>query len=170
MPNVPRVGDLEKPEDLVYQRREWAFQRVGWVVMALVALAGLLGLLGHGPLSNTSATDPGGALRVEYSRFIHYGDPDQLEVHIGPGAGSKGELRLWLNSEYLAGVQVEKVTPEPERVEAGADRHTFVFRVSDVSRPTRLTLRVQAQRYGLRRAWVGLEGREPAPFWQFVYP
>ena len=38
-----RVGDLEIHQDLPFQRRSWTVQRVGWAIMALVVLAGLLG-------------------------------------------------------------------------------------------------------------------------------
>lgn len=41
MPNLKRVGDLEINQDLDYQQRAWVIQRIAWVVIALVTLAGL---------------------------------------------------------------------------------------------------------------------------------
>ncbi len=51
MTKVQRVGDLEVAQDRTFQRRSWTIQRVGWVVMLLVAAAALAGLTGSGPLS-----------------------------------------------------------------------------------------------------------------------
>src|SRR3712207_4138009 len=60
MSETTRVGDLEVAEDLTFQRREWAAQRVGWVLLALVIAAALAGLLGRGPLSTTRRESDGG--------------------------------------------------------------------------------------------------------------
>ena len=65
MPDNTRVGDLEIDQDLRFQKREWAFERASWVVMALVVLAGLLGLLGRGPMSDQTAVSGDGLVTVE---------------------------------------------------------------------------------------------------------
>ena len=39
-----RVGDPEIKQNLRFQRRMWALERIGWAVMALVVLVGLVGL------------------------------------------------------------------------------------------------------------------------------
>jgi hypothetical protein len=171
MPNIPRVGDMEVKQDLEFQRREWVAQRVGWALMALVVLAGLLGLLGSGgPLSNASAHDEDGAVRVEYERFLHRHSPTTLRAHVAAGVAEKGEVRLWLDLEYLARGELQRVTPEPARVEAGPDRHTFVFRMADADRPTTVTFHFEADRPGPLAGRVGAGDREPARFRQFVYP
>ena len=43
MAALERVGDLEIEQNLAQRRREWTIQRIGWVMMALFALAALLG-------------------------------------------------------------------------------------------------------------------------------
>jgi hypothetical protein len=48
MPDVHRVGDLELEQDVQYQQRSWAFERIGWIAMSLIAIAALLGLTGSG--------------------------------------------------------------------------------------------------------------------------
>src|SRR4051794_40698086 len=106
MSPVPRVRDLEIEQDLAYQRREWAFERVGWLLLGLLLLAALVGLLGRGPLSNTTAGDPGGPLRVEYQRFLRHRSTSTLRVHLGPNAARGNEAHLWLDREYLEGMEV----------------------------------------------------------------
>ena len=55
-------GDLELDQDLIFERRTWTVERVAWVIMALVGLAALAGLLGPGPLSETTSGEQGGPL------------------------------------------------------------------------------------------------------------
>jgi hypothetical protein len=50
--------DLDIERNHRFQRREWCLERFGWLLLALIILAGLLGLLGTGRFSRT-ATDRG---------------------------------------------------------------------------------------------------------------
>ena len=84
MADVRQVGDLEIAQDLAFQRREWTIQRVAWAVMALVALAGLLGLFGGaGPLTRAAAGN--GALRLDYARFERKHAPTELRLQVAAG-------------------------------------------------------------------------------------
>ena len=56
------AADLAIREDMRHQRLEWAVERVGWAAVALVLVAALAGLLGHGPLSRATAGEPGSRL------------------------------------------------------------------------------------------------------------
>jgi hypothetical protein len=170
---VKRVGDLEVNEDLRFQRRMWVAQRVGWIVMALVVLAALLGLLGPGLLSTSAkAGSEGTSLSVEeYERVLRYRKPTTLRLGLGEGAVTgTGEARLWLDRKYLESFQVQKVTPEPDSVEAGPDRLTYVFDVRELSEPTSVTFELQPEKMGLLRPQVGLDDGEQVSLDQFVYP
>jgi hypothetical protein len=166
---VKRVGDLEINEDLGFQRRMWAFQRVGWAVLVLVVMAALFGLLGPGLLSiSATVGSEGVALSVEeYEQVLRYRKPTTLRLGMGAGAG---EARVWLDRKYLEGFQVQKVTPEPDSVEAGPDRLTYVFDVAELSEPTSVTFDLQPQKTGLLKGRVGLDDGEQLSFSQFVYP
>ena len=54
--------ELQIEQDMGFQRTEWVVQRAGWVGMALLILAALVGLLGRGPLSAAVARAGDGAL------------------------------------------------------------------------------------------------------------
>lgn len=89
MANTQRVGDLELDQDIDFQRRSWAVQRVGWGVMALVALAALLGLFGPGPINNAITGSKEAPLWLEYKRFGRFQTSAMLlRVHLGPRAGA----------------------------------------------------------------------------------
>jgi protein-L-isoaspartate(D-aspartate) O-methyltransferase len=157
---------LEIPEDLAFQRREWAIQRVCWVVMGLLILAGLLGLLGPGPFSSTSVD--GATISVEHERFARYQTATSLIVEVRPGQAN-GELRIWLDRSYLDNVHVESIVPEPGRVELGADAHTYVFHAAPGVKATVVTFYLKPERMGRLRGRAGM-GDEAIEFQQFVYP
>lgn len=48
---------LDEGRDIAYQRREWIAQRIGWVTIALLVVAALLGLLGSVGPSATGTHD-----------------------------------------------------------------------------------------------------------------
>lgn len=81
-----RHGNLDIEEDLPFQQRTWKVERVGWILMALIALASVLGLIDKGPLSQNRKGDPS-TLEVQYNRFIHLETPAQLRVRL-PSQGS----------------------------------------------------------------------------------
>ncbi|MCA1626498.1 MAG: hypothetical protein LC742_00825 [Acidobacteria bacterium] len=170
MSGVKRIGDVEINQDLDFQRLVWTVQRVGWVVTALLIVAALLGLFGPGPLSWATAGEGGAPLRLEYNRFERYLAPTTLRVHTGAGAGREGQLRIWLDRTYLEGVQVESVTPQPDSVEAGTDRMTYVFQMPDPNGPTAITFNLLTQQIGTLRGRVGLAEGQTVTFTQFVYP
>ncbi|MGH9943441.1 MAG: hypothetical protein ACRD9R_13925 [Pyrinomonadaceae bacterium] len=170
MSDIKRVGDIEIGEDMRTQRRQWAIERIGWVLMLLVALAALAGLLGPGPLSGTSAATPDSLLQVEYNRFERRQSPVMLRVRLGPGAARGGQLRLSLNRDYVEGIQIERIEPEPDTVEAHADRYVYVFNAPDISGATSVTFRFEPNRYGRAPVRLWIEGGPQLSFRQFFYP
>lgn len=170
MVDTPRVGDLELEEDLRFQKRQWKVQRIAWVVWLLVLVAAVAGLFGSGPLSNGTAGEEGGPLWAEYQRFERHQGPSDLKVFLGPGAASGGEGRVWLGRDYLESVELESVTPPPLRVEAGADRYTYVFPVTDPQQGTAVVFRFRPEALGRHEGRIGLPGGAELKFGRFVYP
>ena len=167
---APPAKTLEVHEDAEFQRREWIFQRVGWGAMAILVFAALLGLLGQGPLSSAGVATADGAIRVEYDRFLHYHAQAELKIFVRSDIADSNELRLWVDRDFLAGIELQSVTPEPERVEAGSDRHVFVFRIADRSKLTLVTFLFEPDEIGSLTCRLGTVESEAAQFGQFVYP
>lgn len=168
MPDVPHIGGLELDQDLEFQQASWTVQRVGWAIMALVIVATLLGLFGPGPFSKTTLSDQSASVWMTYHRFVRYQAPAQLRVHLRPEG--KDMVRLWFRRAYIESFQVQYVTPPPERVEAGPERLTYIFRVSDPQRATAVTFHLEPEECGPHSGYVGLENHPPLRFSQFVYP
>ena len=170
MADIHRVGDLEISQDLNFQRRSWAVQRFGWVLLAMVILAALLGLFGPGPLSQAMAGQQDSPLRIEYHRFWRLKSPMSLRLHLGPEAAASGQARVWLSRSYVEAMRVQHVTPQPQRVEAGSDRFTYVFTLSQVNRPTAVTFTIEPETPGSVAGQAGLENGLEIRFRHFIYP
>ena len=171
MTEMKRVGDLEVAEDMDAQRRNWVFQRIGTAVMALVALAGLLGLFGGtGPLSSAAVSDGQAPLSIEeYERFARFGKPTALQVSLDPTATADGETRLWLSRQYVQSVQIQEIDPLPERVKAAPDRFVYVFD-TETDGPTAITFELEPDQIGPLEGRIGLDGGTSLTFGHFVYP
>ncbi len=170
MSSVRRVGDLEVAENRAFERREQKLQTLGRVGMAVFIIAALAGLFGTGPISRTRIDQPDGSLSAEYERFGRALAPASLIVTVPPGAVRSGELRLWVDRDYLKGVQVEDISPSPESVESGRDRLTYVFVVPATSGPVTVVFRCRLQVHWLRSGRIGVESGPELGFTQFVYP
>jgi hypothetical protein len=161
---------LVTSEDMVFQRRTWLVERVGWVVMALILIGALLGLFGGGGVvasAETSTED--GSLSVRYERFCRVDAPSRLRVAVRP-PDEASVLRLWLGSEYTEAVHISRVFPEPERVEASADRYVFEFALAEPADAVAILFEIEP-----KEAWgldgrLGVDGGADLRFDQFVYP
>jgi hypothetical protein len=167
MPEVRQVGDLAINQDLVYQRREWLFERVGWGALTLVIVLALLGVFGGGPLSSTAAATQDDSLRVEYERFLRLGARALLHVEVTAASG--GEVRLWLDRAYLDGFRINEVRPAPLRTEATPERFVFVFRAGREQGPIQILFLLEAERIGRRAGRLGV-GNEAITISHFIYP
>lgn len=97
--------------------------------------------------------------------------PTTLEVQLDREAGKGGKVSIWLDREYLDGLQVQQVTPQPSSAKAGPERLTYVFEVDDPNGPTTISFDLLPERtFGPLKGRVGIGDGEPVGFGQFVYP
>jgi hypothetical protein len=145
------------------------WQRLRWSVLALVVLAALAGLLGPGPVSDATATAPDGQVEVRYERFTHWVGSTSVELQVAADPAQPDQARVWISQEYLSGLQLEQVQPEPDSWTAMDDGVVLAFPVTGPE-PLSVELQVRPAEIGLLRGAVGVPGRDPLRFWQFVYP
>jgi hypothetical protein len=111
-----------------------------------------------------------GPLWVEYHRFWRLQSPMTLRLHFGPEVARNDEVRVWLSRSYLEAMSVQHVTPQPQNVEAGPDRLTYVFTLSQPDRPTEVTFHIEAETPGSVPGQAGLENGPEVRFSHFIYP
>ena len=168
MAEIRRVGNLEVGHDLDFQRRQWTFQRIGWLTMVLIAVAALLGLFGTGPLSDAAAER--GPLRLDYGRFERKAAPAKLRIRVAGGTAQDGQIRLWLDERYLDAVEIRSISPEPSESQAGPDRTVYVFQIGDPGQPAAVSFDLQPVEFGRLTGRLGLVGGPEIAFAQVVYP
>jgi hypothetical protein len=170
MPQPKRVGSLEIGQDLDFQRKEWQAQRIGWVVMALIALAALVGLTGNGVLARATAGDPADPLRLEYARFDRMESPSTLEVQIAGDAVEGEQIDVLIDRDYIQGVLIERVVPEPQEVRSAADGLLYVFAVDEPGQPVTVSFDLRHTSFGAKSGQIALVDGPALEFGQLVYP
>jgi|SRR5688572_7249323 len=165
---VRRIDDFEIDEDIRHSEREWRIERAGWIVMALVTVAAILGLLGNGPLSARSARDAAGILTVHYDRFERAHAKSELRFEIGAPAASRGPLQVWIDRRYLDGIRLVSMDPEPERFEVSSDRVIYTY--SAAGSPVSINIDCEFEECGSHLGRAGIPGGPEVAWNQFAYP
>lgn len=163
---------IELDQDLVEQRTEWRVERVGWVAMAAVIFLALAGLLGRGgPLSSGEVSSPDARLHMRYERFTRHGAPSQMRVEFDHARSEDDTLAtVWFDREFLDGVQIQSIEPEPVESETDGERLLFAFRRDESSERVAVAFDIIPEQIGVRSGIVGAGGSPGARFRQIVYP
>ena len=146
---TPPEKDLQIEQDLPFQRREMLVSRAAWVAMLLILLAGLAGLLGSGPYTETTSGAPGSALWIKHHRVARWETPTPLHVHLGPGRPSP-LVAVWIRQRSPEGHDIARVDPPPLFVEAHPDRLQYVFYAPDTASEIAITFTLQPDGWGHR--------------------
>lgn len=166
--------ELQIPDVPGFVRRSWAIQRAGWLAMGLLMVAALLGLTGgKGPLNVLSMGAEAGPLHLIYHSPARKEADTELQVMLH--ADADGMARLWISRDYIESMAVAQINPEPERVEAAADRLVYTFNTRvEAGQPIRVTFVMQPLHIGTLAGRVGLvsdtQTETAFDFQQFILP
>lgn len=170
MEPLSRTEDIETGCDPKFERHWWRIQRIVWVILVLMLLAGVVGFFGHGPLSEATIHPPGSQLQVHYDRLARRETPSLLKVRLEKEALADGTVRIHLNRALLDRMQLKDIVPAPLATEPLADGARFIFQ-TDPTRDSAVVLFTEnPTKPGFVEAEVTVEGAEPVRFRQFVYP
>jgi hypothetical protein len=171
MKQVRQGGDLQINQDMSFQRRSWQVQRVGWWVMLLFIMLGLLGLLGSGPLSHTTLSTSDRSLQLEYDRFIRLHAPNRLRIQAAPREDSKQQtVRVQISDDYLERFQILQISPQPEQTTIQSNAHFYSFSVTSSTQPISIIIDLEADQMGQTDGTIALDSETMLQFWQWVYP
>jgi hypothetical protein len=166
--NMPNSSHLEIEKDLDFQYRSWRFQRIGWIIMALIICAGLAGFFGHHPFTKKTEETANKILSVEYTPYTRYESQDNLRVRLTSDTPNLNIIRLWFDEAYLDSLTVVAVSPLPIRGESRKGQRAFVFQ-SD-GRPFTATFSVHLHKLGVVQGSIGIDTGEVLPITHFVWP
>ncbi|TAH38684.1 MAG: hypothetical protein EYC70_04765 [Planctomycetota bacterium] len=164
-----RHGGLELREDLREQLWSWHLQRVARWLMALVVLAGALGLAGDGPLDRGRSGAGDASLRLEYGRRLRRDAPAVLRV-VAQAQPGMAEVRVAIARSWLERVRVDAVLPPAQRVEAAAAHQTWIFPLAGAGGPVVLRFHYRPLHAGALNGWIRRDGAAPAALSQYVLP
>lgn len=162
--------ECEVNEDIAHQRLVWRYERVFWVLWALIIVAALLGLLGHGPLSGRTLAPADTALQIHYNRFERYQSESVVTVQVQADAERGPLTRLVIAGDYLQHFQISYIEPPPVEVEAWPGYHVYVFNLPEPNGPVDLIFHLQPISFGNLETTIRLEGRAEQRLSQFIFP
>ena len=172
MKGMPKDSSLEKrlelEQDLKLQDRHWRVERVGWVLIALIMCAGLLGLFGHHPFTRAVAHTSDGQLLLEYDQYARYESNGDFRVTLTPDLNGRGVIRIWFDDAYLDSLNVLAVSPMPIRGETREGKRAFVFQM-DGDRFTAI-FSVHFKQIGLVHGRVNADEGQTVVLSHFVWP
>lgn len=129
------------------RRRSRMVHYIGTGLFVLVLLAGLIGLVGKGPLSKAHGSSADGNLSVDYYRFIRYQGPVETTLSIDRDATRDGSVQLSLSRDFIEKIELRRIEPEPESQSAGDEFFTYTIRVK-TNAPAKIYLRYEANHFG----------------------
>jgi hypothetical protein len=149
--------------DEPFENRWWCVEKTAWVLMVVLLVAGALGLFGRGLLAMSHAVGPDVAL--EYERVVRYQTPTRISVRVPPD--DRG-TRVFVGRSLLVRLQVQSSMPPALGSEVRPDGVVLLF----PAQPTGgvITLTAEPGSIGVCQQWLGLDGRPPVGFRQFILP
>ncbi|WP_309080739.1 hypothetical protein [Zhihengliuella sp.] len=160
--------DLEIGQHREFQKKEWLATRIGWVLIALFLLAGLLGFLGPGPFSQTTATSDSGYVAVEFQRIGHNNADDNLTLDLSNETVTDGKVTVHLTGTWPESVDITGVSPQPSAEYAVPGGTAYEFEVLDGA-DVSASFAFRATGYGPLDATASVDG-DSVDFTQFVLP
>jgi hypothetical protein len=165
---APPKDDVSKGlhETMPFQRREWVVQRIGWTLMGLVLLAGLLGVFGGGPLAHRTSANA--ALAVEYDWLTRR--DSQTSWKLTPRTPPvDGRHRVALDANWAQHIRINAIQPEPESARLAEGRWVYVFEAREVP-GLPIVFHVEARKMGPLEGSIVFNDAPPLQIAQFVYP
>ena len=156
-------------DDIGFQRKEWAVQRVGWVLVALLVVAALAGVFGAGPLSETTNAAEDGTVEVEYERFIRHVGTTTMTVSLGAASVEDGKAQLYISRDLATGWRLEDVSPAPSTESSTEEWLIYEFDVLGDT-PPEVKFLYRGDGFGRHAGVLRAGGGTPVPMWQWIYP
>ncbi|GAA3711820.1 hypothetical protein GCM10022377_26560 [Zhihengliuella alba] len=160
--------DLEIKQHDEFQRKEWLATRIGWAAIALFLLAGLLGFLGSGPFSQTTAASDSGDVAVEFQRIGHNNADDNLTIDLASQTVADGKVTVHLTGDWPNNVDITGVSPQPSAEYAVPGGTAYEFEVLDGA-DVSASFAFRSTGYGPLDGTASVDG-DAVDFTQFVLP
>ncbi|MFP3678538.1 MULTISPECIES: hypothetical protein [Pseudomonas] len=154
-------------EDMSYQMKVWRFERIGWYLLVLLMVCGLIGLFSRGLLSTRDVNSMDGSVRVEYEMFHRNGSMNSMKISVN--GKPETQIELDLSGEMLEGFSIESLQPEPLRSRS-LSQGMRVWVQTDNQGQATLYLTLRGDGLGFFRSHVTTPGSPGVTLNQFIFP
>ena len=160
----------QSDEIRTFQVREWKFQRIAWVLWALIVVAAGLGLLGPGPLSTTTAVSEDGQLTVEFERFVRTSNSTVFGVKLERVTQADKDVQLTLKTEDATDLKLISIVPDPQVQSLANNGVQYTFAVAKQADDSTVRFRIEHERFGRCSSVLSLAGGSEVRIVQYVFP
>lgn len=152
--------DLDLNEDLHLQEKGWALQRVGWIFIILIMIAGVLGVFGGGMISSKKLSS--GTIKAEFEQFFRYDVEMKILLEATEHIGS-----ISLPQEYLKDFREVRFVPEPVNSNTINTEVLYNF-LPGTNRI--VTIYLKPEKYGTISGTLKVNGTSNFNLSHFIYP
>jgi hypothetical protein len=163
VPHPPGTNDAQ------FHRRQFLAERLGWLAMALYLVWAALGGFGDGWISHKQASNDARSCLIDHERFGRRDAPFELRVRLRLDA-PRDRISLHVNREFLERVNIERVTPAYQKMEADDQGAALVFTLEPKSGEHAFTIEYKPQHVGTLRVLLRPDQESEVGFDQFIYP
>jgi hypothetical protein len=154
-------------EDMRFQQASWIAERVGWVILAAIALLALAGVFSEGYLSHQVLRQAATPMTIEYERFQRAGVLTRFLMQVREMVGD--EVRLKIGNSFQDAYEVDSIVPRPIRTSAGPDGLDLHFERPEFGDLTVVTW-ARPRRLGLVDLTTATDRGETLKFPVMIYP
>jgi hypothetical protein len=162
--------DLESPDNLAAIRRGLIADRIGWCIGGALLLGAALGLAGQGFLSERTASNGDGSLRIKYFDIERYGTPTELRLGWQMQGDHGAAVPLAFSRTFVDRTIDRAFVPPPESAVARGDEIIYRFACPRSEVHGTIVMRYQHQTFGRVPCQIRLADRPPITISQLVLP
>lgn len=151
---------LEIEEHLHQAERGWIIQKIGWIFILGVVLAGGLGVFGEGLVSSKSVSS--GSSRAEFERFFRH----EVEMKVLVESASH-IASISFPAQYLKKFKMVRIIPEEASNTTANNEVTFNFTPGDNKI---VNIYVTPKDYGSVSGTMRINDRDTFNLNHFIYP
>lgn len=149
-------------EDLQFQKKEWVFQRVVWMIMLVIVVLAIIGVFGNGPIARAEAGGTQEILHIKYDRIVRERSRTETLVTINLNRSEvlrqTGDtlIHLWISQDLVHSMGLTTTTPYPVRTSLNDTAIVFSFITPYDSRSIKILFDWKPVDIGMQHGYIGL--------------
>ncbi len=170
MQGADRVNEeLEVGYDQRFERRWRVAEQVGRWAMVLFVVAGLAGLLSHGPYSHRTAASVGTGLVVDFEPIVRAQASTQITFHFD-NISAASTVDLFIGTNIVEPMGLQRIEPQPAQTRLVKDGMVMTIPIPPGTKDAKLRFMLQPMSLGPNELVARVNDNAPQRWTQFVLP